>query len=58
MKIYRGAVNRSIIFYERYMLPPDAKRKSLLDIKRAEFKDRKHLLNPYQSDLVAPEIRE
>ena len=48
-KIYNLAVNRTLHFYENYILPQNNKRISLLEMKRAEFRERKLLLNPIMS---------
>ena len=58
MKIYRLSVAKTLYFYEKFVLPEDPHRRSLLELKRDEFKDRVNLLNPYQSDLVIAEKRE
>ena len=54
-KIYQRAVGKTLHFYETYMLPQGIKRKSLLELKRQEFDDRKRLLNPYQKELMTRE---
>ena len=48
-KIYNFAVNRTLHLYENYVLPQNNKRISLLEMKRAEFRERKLLLNPIMS---------
>ena len=47
-KLYDKAVLKTLNVYEKWFLPPNKNRKSLIDIKKDEFRDRKKLLNPYQ----------
>jgi hypothetical protein len=45
-KLYDLAVMRSLHVYETWILPKNAQRVGLLELKRQEFRTRKKLLNP------------
>ena len=49
---YKLAVDKTLGIYEKYVLPENRKRKSLLELKTEEFNDRKRLLNPYQKEML------
>lgn len=45
-RAYDKSVNLTLSFYENWVLPPHQNRKSLLSLKKEEFRTRKNLLNP------------
>lgn len=49
-KLYDKAVDVSLKFYEKYVLPSGGQKLSLRELKLQEFRDRKKLLNPYQKE--------